>query len=133
MGIDRIGRGGPPPAPTPARPARGTETTAAFEVRPTHTSPTANLAAANAPAQVAPAMSALSPLERLQSGEIDLDRYLDLKVDQATAHLHGLGGHELEGLRLALRHELASDPGLAALVQSASAGAPRSGPSGSKE
>jgi hypothetical protein len=61
----------------------------------------------------------VTPLERLKAGEIDLDGYLDLKVDQATAHLHGLGAHEMKGLRLALRHELASDPGLAALVESA--------------
>jgi len=111
MGIDRIGRGGPPTAPTPAR---GTETTGAFEVRPTHTP-----APANAPAQVAPTMPAVTPLERLRAGEIDLDGYLDLKVDQATAHLHGLGAHEMDGLRLALRQQLVGDPSLAALVESA--------------
>ena len=42
-------------------------------------------------------------LERLRAGEIDLDGYLDLKVNEATAHLHGLGTTELEGVRALLR------------------------------
>jgi hypothetical protein len=80
-------------------------------VRPPHTA---------APNEVAPAAPvATSPLERLRAGEIDLDRYLDLKVNEATVHLQGLRAHELEGLRTLLRQQLESDRALANLVEQA--------------
>ena len=114
MGIDRIGNGAsslpPKPASGPER-TQGGEAARTFEVRP---SPTA---APNAATPVAPA--ATGPLERLRKGEIDLDRYLDLRVDEATAHLQGLRAHEMEGLRTLLRDQLASDPALVDLVQQA--------------
>ncbi len=73
-----------------------------------------------APAGVATlALSASTPLEKLRAGEIDLDRYLDLKVNDATAHLGGLRAHEMEGLRSLLREQLTSDPSLVDLVQQA--------------
>ena len=112
MGIDRIGKGAPPVPPKPAAgpdPARGGEKT--FEVWP------ANAAGAGAVAPVAP--KGPGPLDRLRAGEIDLDRYLDLKVDEATAHLHGLRAQEMEGIRTILRDQLAADPALVDLVQQA--------------
>src|ERR1700733_2537124 len=101
MGIDRMGKGGPPTSPSPAtgpERAAGGEASKTFEVRPSHTA---------SPSAVAPAAPAAAPgtapLERLRAGEIDLDRYLDLKVSEATAHLKGLRAHEMEGLRTLLR------------------------------
>ena len=115
MAIDRIGKGAPSAPPKPASgPERTSDAPKAFEVRPAHT------AAPNTVGPVAPAVpAATGPLERLRGGEIDLDRYLDLKVDEATAHLRGLRAHEMEGLRSLLRDELASDPALLDLVQQA--------------
>jgi hypothetical protein len=81
-------------------------------------------AAATAPASPA-AVSATGPLERLRAGEIDLKRYLDLKVDEATTHLKALPPVELEAIRSALRDRLASDPALVDLVRTATGQAPQ--------
>jgi len=122
MGIDRIGKGAPssPPKPVtgPERAGGATKSEAprAFEVGPAQT------AATNEVAPVAPA--ATSPLARLRAGEIDLDRYLDLKVDEATAHLKGLRAHEMSGLRSLLRSQLVSDPSMVDLVQQATGRVP---------
>jgi len=122
MGIDRIGKGTPSSPPKPvsgperATGAAGGEAPRAFEVGPAHT------AATNEVAPVAPA--ATSPLARLRAGEIDLDRYLDLKVDEATAHLKGLRAHEMSGLRSLLRAQLVSDPSMLDLVQQATGHTP---------
>jgi hypothetical protein len=56
-------------------------------------------------------------LEQLRSGAIDLGRYLDIKVADATAHLSFLPSAELATIQAALRERLASDPGLVGLVQ----------------
>jgi hypothetical protein len=60
-----------------------------------------------------------TPLERLRAGEIDRDGYLDLKVDDATAHLSGLHPEELDAVKTVLRGQLASDPALVELVRQA--------------
>lgn len=119
MAIDRIGKGGssipPKPASGPER-AQGSDAAKTFEVRPSPTETSTGTPVAKA-GPVAPA--ATGPLDRLRAGEIDLDRYLDLKVDEATRHLAGLRAHEMEGLRTLLRQQLASDPALVELVQQA--------------
>ena len=111
MGIDRIGKGAPPVPPKPAAGADPARAEKAFEVRPTNTAGSAAVAPA--------AASARGPLERLRAGEIDLDRYLDIKVTEATAHLQGLRAKEMEGIRTILRDQLAADPALVELVQQA--------------
>jgi hypothetical protein len=117
MAIDRIGKGGssiPPKPPSGPERAQGSDAARPFEVQPS------NASAPHATAPTAPVAPAGSgPLERLQAGEIDLDRYLDLKVDEATRHLAGLRAHEMEDLRSLLRQELANDPALLDLVQQA--------------
>jgi hypothetical protein len=72
-----------------------------------------------APIQEASAVpsAASSLFERLRSGAIDLNGYLDAKVDEATEHLHGLSAPELQAIRSALRDRLAHDPTLVDLVQ----------------
>lgn len=75
--------------------------------------------------RVAPAASAsLSPLQQLERGDIDVSRYLDLKVDAAVESIPGLSADELSTIRAALRDQLAEDPGLAALVRQATGAAP---------
>jgi hypothetical protein len=70
----------------------------------------------------------LEPLERLRSGEITVSQYLDIKVEQATAHLDKrLGDEQLSFIRSSLREQLASDPMLVELVQSATGALPPRG------
>jgi hypothetical protein len=76
--------------------------------------------------EVAPVAGGTTPLDRLRAGEIDLDRYLDLKVNEATAHLQGLRAHEMEGLREMLREQLSGDPSMVALVEQATGQRPAS-------
>ncbi|MFO0664881.1 MAG: hypothetical protein U0174_13075 [Polyangiaceae bacterium] len=65
-----------------------------------------------------------SPLERLRAGQIDVNGYLDLKVDEATAALSGLPHAELDTIRRALRTQLATDPTLSDLVTKATGSVP---------
>ncbi|MDP9035338.1 MAG: hypothetical protein M3O50_11065 [Myxococcota bacterium] len=80
------------------------------------------------PAQTAPA-SALGPgnisrsaLDRLRAGDLDLNGYVDVKVNDATAHLKALPASELEAVRSALRTRMASDPTLVELVRTVTGG-----------
>jgi hypothetical protein len=119
MGIDRIGKGGGAPPTTgpgaagPAAPSTGAERP--FEVR-------AEKTGAARPADV---VQGASPLQQLRAGEITLDRYLDLKVEQATSHLHGLTKVELETIRSTMRDQIAQDPTLADLVRQATGQVPK--------
>jgi hypothetical protein len=116
MGIDGIGKGGKLP------PTGGTEgvgstskTGATFEVegaKPTDaTSATQHV-------------DATSPLARLKAGEIDVNGYVDLKVDEATKGLQGLPPTDLADLKSMLREKMVSDPGLADLVHQATGHVP---------
>jgi hypothetical protein len=116
MGIDRIGKGGmAPPVPPPT-------------VSPTaldRTSSSAGIARSFEPQADAPVEEpspaeavAAGPLQQLQSGNLTLERYLDAKVDEATAQLV-LPPSDLSAIRAALRERLASDPTLVDLVRSA--------------
>jgi hypothetical protein len=112
MGIDRIGKGAGGVAPLPGAQGTGkTEgATRAFEVR----------AEPGATKEVDAAKGVTgTPLERLRAGEVDVHGYIDLQVDEATAHLKGLDASELESIKSLLRDELAGDPGLADLVRRA--------------
>lgn len=117
MGIDRIGKGGGVP-PTPDAQGTGAVGPAgkpekAFEVERT-SSTTAAQKAGNVEGA-----AAASPLARLRAGEIDVNGYVDLKVDEATASLKGLPAVELDEIKKALRDQLRTDPGLVDLVRSA--------------
>ena len=82
-----------------------------------------------------PGLSRASAPRRSSScgaAQIDMGQYLDLKVDEATAHLAGLPRAELEAIRGALRDRLATDPALVELVQTVRlAGGAGGGPSSS--
>jgi hypothetical protein len=119
MGIDRIGKKGPPTPPPskdiggPSRSQGPQETGRPFQVsKPTTEAPPA--ARAEATAGAAP-----SALERLRAGEIDPSGYLDEKVEEATAHLGKLPAVELDAIRSTLRERLSGDPALVDLFRTA--------------
>jgi hypothetical protein len=57
-------------------------------------------------------------LERLRRGEIDLDQYLDTRVDEAVRPFSGrLPAEQLEFVKSTLREQLATDPVLVELVR----------------
>jgi|SRR6516165_7908775 hypothetical protein len=111
MGIDRIGKNGPPvPVPEAGGPSAPRPAEHAFRV-PSATKATAPTGVdASRPAE---------PLDRLRAGEVDLGGYVDLKVHEATAHLSSLPPVELEKIRSALREKLANDPELVDLLRMA--------------
>jgi hypothetical protein len=113
MGIDHIGGKGPPV------PAGGVSNAGA----PSAPFPPVPEAPAAAPAASAEGVEA-SALQRLRSGELTLDGYLDAKVAEATGHLEGVAPAVLQAIRDTLREQLASDPGLADLVRTVRGGLP---------
>lgn len=134
MGIDGIGKGrGLPPEPatggTSAPKAAGSEDAAPFRVE--RGQPTAIDGAAAGEgaerAERADARSAVDPssaLSRLRAGDVDVNGYMDLRVDEATRGLEGLPPSDLAEVKRVLRDQLASDPGLAELVARATGTAP---------
>ena len=112
MGIDRIGRAGgaagvTPPISTPAQPASAV--TESFEA-------------------VAKRVGEASPpslIDQLKAGQLDMKQFVELRVEQATAHLQGvLDPERLEFIRNALRIQIQSDPALLDLVKAATGALP---------
>ena len=69
------------------------------------------------------AAGSATPLERLRTGEIDVNGYVDLRVRDATAHLEGvLSPQDLEKVQEELRDAIENDPDIAALVKGAEIG-----------
>jgi hypothetical protein len=108
MGIDGIGKGGaPPPATGIDGPAASTASeigapSKEFNVRKVGTGEAVGSAS----------------LDQVRSGAISVEQYLDLKVDEATAHLAPrLGEEQLSFIRTSLREQLSSDPALIDLVK----------------
>lgn len=64
-------------------------------------------------------------LERVQRGEVQLDAYLDVRVNDAVGHLEGkLSAEQLEFVREELREQLRNDPVLIELVRRATGQTP---------
>lgn len=64
-------------------------------------------------------------LERVQRGEVGLDAYLDVRVNDAVGHLEGrLSPEQLEFVKEELREQLQSDPVLIELVRRATGQSP---------
>lgn len=113
MGIDGIGK--KPPIGTDGLGGAGgvgsaQKTGATFEVPATTTTPTQST-------QSTTGVDPTSPLGRLRAGEIDVNQYVDLKVDEATTHLGAMPPTDLADIKSLLREKLVSDPELASLVQ----------------
>lgn len=66
-----------------------------------------------------------TPLARLRRGELDVEGYVEARVDEATRGLEGLSPAQVADVRALLRERLASDPSLRELVQQATGAAPR--------
>ncbi len=112
MGIDGIGKKGPPAPPPPGGahgPARAPEAGRAFEV--------GKATAPASPPAPAPTEAARGALDRLRAGEIDADGYVDAKVHEATAHLAALPPARLDEIRAALRDRMTGDPALVELLR----------------
>jgi len=126
MGIDRIGKGGAPPPPTETKETGAIDKAGSvdktFSTTLERTEAARKAGAAEAAASSA---SATSPLARLRAGEIDLNGYIDLKVDEATRGLQGLPPAELDEIKRVLRDQMATDPGLTDLVRTATGQMPK--------
>lgn len=120
MGIDGIGKKGPPDAP----PAAGTP--GASRTQPTGKPFEVDAARKSGAAARAAEVQATAPtpLERLRAGEIDVKGYVDAKVQEATAHLGPMPPEKLEQIRAALRVRIGSDPLLVELVRKATGHVP---------
>jgi hypothetical protein len=114
MGIDGIGKPGPPVAPA----STGATPAAADVERPSFAEHATEARAAG------PAEAPQGALERLRAGAIDVDQYLDIKVREATSALTPLPPAQVESVRSALRERLASDPTLVDLVRTATGAVP---------
>ena len=109
MGIDRIAKPGPPAPPPagagPTSPATRTERGFGEQVAEAH---------AARPAEGSP-----GPLEKLRAGTINLEGYLDVKVQEATMGMAGLPPAQVDAIRSALRERLSTDPTLTDLIRMA--------------
>ena len=124
MGIDRIGKGGAPPA-TPETQGSGSvekkggvEKTFSVErtEAPKQPAEVAATGAAARPHEMGVETDRMSALARLRAGEIDVNGYVDLRGDEATKGLEGLSAAELDDIKKVLRDQMATDPALTDLV-----------------
>jgi uncharacterized protein (DUF2342 family) len=122
MGIDSIGKKGPP-APPPPTTGKGVEG-ASRASRPFEAPATATSGAEGA-AKAGSVEAPRTALERLRAGEIDVNGYVDIKVHEATTHLSALPPAELEQIRSSLRDRMAGDPTLVDLVRTATGSVPQ--------
>lgn len=117
MSIDRIGKGPGVNVPD-AKSVDGASTTKSVSTGATFEVGGAKSAAAEA-------SSGVSPADRVRSGEISLDAYLDQRVTEATRHLDGkLPASDLAHIQEMLRSQLANDPTLVEMVRAATGKAP---------
>jgi len=109
MSIDRIGKG-PNIAPPTTNEVTGPKPAGTGEVfRVTRTEKA----------------EATSLVDRVRSGELTVEQYLDLRVNEATSHLDGrLSPDQLAFVRNSLREQLATDPVLVELVRGVTGAVP---------
>jgi hypothetical protein len=117
MGIDGIGKSGPPPSlDGPAGKQAGATSAPETEFRVERTQATPS-----------------NDLERLERNEISREEYLNNRVEQATAHLQGhLSPERLNEVKQQMLAQLEVDPVLRRLVQRVT-GVAESQASGSNE
>jgi hypothetical protein len=117
MGIDGIGKKGPPVPPPPVGAEGG--------ARPAEAGRAFHVPGATPAPQAGAVQAPQTAIERLRAGELDVNGYVEVKVQEATAHLAALPPAELESVRSALRDRLATDPGLVELVRKATGAVPQ--------
>lgn len=116
MAIDGIGKGVPPLGPAETGSVgKSSGTSPAFHVERKEQGGAAQKVEGGAVA---------SPLERLRAGEIDVNGYVDLRVEDATKGLSGLSPAQLADIKSLLGEQLRTDPGLVDLVRTATGKAP---------
>lgn len=121
MAIDRIGKGGAlPQAPETGARVGTDKTGAAAPFKVERQAP----AGAAEGTRAADSATTASPLARLRAGEIDVNGYVDLKVDEATKGLKGLSSSELSEIKSMLREQMSTDPGLMDLARTATGNVP---------
>lgn len=78
------------------------------------------------PSATAPidATDASSPLARLRAGEINVDQYVDLRIDEAMHALQGMPASAVADIRGLLREKIVSDPTHLDLVRQATGQTP---------
>src|SRR5579863_5920373 len=109
MGIERVGKPGAPVAPASPE-----------AIQPPAHVDGASFAEVTAETRsVSPTTGPQSALEQLRAGAIDLNRYLDIKVQEATGSMADLAPAQVDRVRSALRDRLSSDPTLVDLVRKA--------------
>jgi hypothetical protein len=114
MGVDGIGSGG-------GRPVRDVAASEPPAARGVAGEPSRGAAGAGGAAPV----QGSAALEQLRRGEIDLDRYLDARVEDAMRPFEGkLASGQVDFMRQALREELATDPVLLELVRQTTGSVP---------
>jgi hypothetical protein len=112
MSIDGIGKkaGAVPTAPTETGKTSNTgEAKAEFRIR--ETAAAANVQGTGAASEV-------------RAGTMNINEYLDVRVNEATQHLSGMGPNDLSTLKDLLKDQLRSDPALIDLVKSATGQSP---------
>ena len=109
MGVDGIN--GPGGSGIPEPPAQDGASPGEFSVTGPSGTASSGVAASGA------AAAASSELDRVASGELSVEQYLDARVERATSHLVGaLPAEQLQDLKEVLREQLATDPVLVHLV-----------------
>ena len=118
MGIDGIGGGRPPIGPTGG--AAGPAKTSGEGFSLDRDGASAELAHSSVKTEASPQIGSTADLERLQSGAISLDDYLQTRADQAVAHLaSALSKQQLDVIKERLVLQMKQDPTVAALVHRA--------------
>ncbi len=122
MGIDGIGKGAKPPVTDP----QGAGGTGAVEKKgPVEKTFSTTMGETDTRTSVqAGDLDRSSPLARFRAGEVDVNGYVDLKVDEVVRNLKGLSPAEIDDIRKMLRDQIATDPGLSDLVRTATGRAP---------
>jgi hypothetical protein len=109
MGIDSIGKGGGVPKVDAGVSSVGGVESERFELT----------------AERVEGPQSVTLLEQVQKGQIGLDAYLDVRVNDAVGHLQGrLSPEQLEFVKEELRAQLETDPVLIELVRRATGQSP---------
>jgi hypothetical protein len=73
------------------------------------------------------ATGSLNPAERVRAGELSMNDYIDLRVNEATQHLEGkLGPNDLSSIRGMLREQMLVDPAIQDMIKAATGSFPAS-------